>query len=403
MRPGSASIAAVHLNECRILMSHFALRQPNLKGRLRFTEPVSPHRAGVLLLPAPRYDGDIRAHSLRPRFLALPVEVGMSELERIYQIDQLLSERRFVTRKQLQERLGVSWATLKRDLAYMKDRLNAPIIFDRELGGYRFDRETKRIGPQYELPGLWFSAEEIHALLTMQHLLSNLDTGGLLGPQIQPLLARLTGLLGAADNPVEEVQRRIRIETVGARRFKLDHFQAVGSALLRRKRLLIRYRARGNGEVTEREVSPQRLVHYRGNWYLDCWCHLRDDLRACSVDAIEQVETLDKRAKDVADKRLDAVLGSGYGIFSGDNVTWATLLFTKERARWVADERWHPKQQGRTLEDGRYELKVPYADDRELIMDIMKYAGDCKVIEPKALREKVAKEFERAAAECRAG
>lgn len=48
-------------------------------------------------------------------------------MERIYQIDQILGDRRFVTRKELQERLGVSWATLKRDLNYLKDRLNAPI------------------------------------------------------------------------------------------------------------------------------------------------------------------------------------------------------------------------------------------------------------------------------------
>ena len=317
----------------------------------------------------------------------------MSGMERIYQIDQILGARHSITRKELQERLGVSWATLKRDIAYMRDRLNAPLIFDRNLGGYRFEKAGKRIGPQYELPGLWFSAEEIHALLTMQHLLSNLDTGGLLGPQIQPLLARLTGLLGTADNPAEEVQRRIRIQTVGAREFHLDHFQAVGSALLRRKRLVIRYHARGTDEVTEREVSPQRLNHYRDNWYLDAWCHLRDGLRAFSVDAIEHAEILDTKAKDVADKRLDEVLGSGYGVFSGDQISWAVLHFTPERARWVAAERWHRNQEGKFLEDGSYELRVPYADDRELIMDIMKYGNDCEVIEPEALKARVVSEF----------
>ncbi len=319
----------------------------------------------------------------------------MSSLERIYQIDQILTDRKFVPRNELQERLGISWATLKRDLSYLKDRLHAPIVFDRDLGGYRFEKQSARVGPQYELPGLWFSAEEIHALLTMQHLLSNLDTGGLLGPQIKPLLARLTGLLGTADNPAEEVQRRIRIETAGARKFHLDQFQAVGSALLRRKRLVIRYHARGSDETTEREVSPQRLVHYRDNWYLDAWCHLRDGLRAFAVDAIEHAELLDRKAKDVADKRLDEVLGSGYGIFSGDAVTWATLRFTPERARWVAAERWHPAQTGRPLKDGRYELRVPYADDRELIMDIMKYGGDCQVIGPPALVARVAAKFRR--------
>ena len=321
----------------------------------------------------------------------------MSGMERIYQIDQILAERRFVPRQELQEKLGVSWATLKRDLAYMKDRLNAPIVFDRELGGYRFEADNKRIGPQYELPGLWFSAEEIHALLTMQHLLSKLDTGGLLGPQIQPLLARLTGLLGSADNPAHEVQRRIRIETVGARQFHLDHFQAVGSALLRRKRLMIRYHARGKNETTEREVSPQRLVHYRDNWYLDAWCHLRQELRNFAVDAIDHAEILDKAAKNVAEKRLDEVLGTGYGIFSGDHVTWATLRFSPERARWVASERWHPQQKSKILKDGSFELQLPYSDDRELLMDIMKYGGDCRVIGPETLRPRVATELLRGA------
>lgn len=320
----------------------------------------------------------------------------MSNTERIYQIDQILSGRQFITRVELQERLGVSWATLKRDLNYLKDRLHAPIIFDRDLGGYRFENEGKRIGPQYELPGLWFSAEEIHALLTMQHLISNLDTGGLMGPQIKPLLARLTGLLGTADNPADEIQRRIKIERVGSRQFHLDHFQAVGSALLRRKRLHINYHARGTDEISEREVSPQRLVHYRDNWYLDSWCHVRDDLRAFSVDAIKHAEILDKKAKDISEKRLDDVLGSGYGIFSGDNVTWAVLRFSPNRARWVATERWHPNQEGRLLKDGSYELKVPYSDDRELIMDIMKYGGDCTVIKPETLIRRVAAEFGRA-------
>ena len=106
-------------------------------------------------------------------------------------------------------------------------------------------------------------------------------------------------------------------------------------------------------------------------------------------------EILDKRAKDIADTRLDEVLGSGYGIFAGDQVSWAVLRFTPERARWVASERWHPKQEGKFLDDGSYELRVPYADNRELIMDIMKYGSDCQVIEPAELQTKVAAELQR--------
>ena len=318
----------------------------------------------------------------------------MASVERIYQIDQIIGAQRVVSSAALMERLSVSLATLKRDLAYMKDRLHAPIIYDRSLNGYRYDNDEKRIGPQFDLPGLWFSAEEIHALLTMQHLLANLDSGGLLGPHIEPLLSRLSGLLGTGDGSTEEIQKRIHIETIGAREFQLDHFQIIGSALIRRKRLIIRYRARGTNEVTEREVSPQRLVHYRDNWYLDAFCHLRHDIRAFAVDAIQAAQLLDAKAKDINDQKMDQIMHSGYGIFSGDDVTWATLLFTPERARWVASERWHPLQTGQLREDGSYLLRVPYTDDRELIMDILKYGADCEVLEPPALMEKVMEQAE---------
>jgi len=313
----------------------------------------------------------------------------MSQTERVYKIDQLLTDRRVVSFQALQEALEVSRATLKRDLAYMRDRLNAPIVFDRDLDGYRFDGAAPKIGGQYELPGLWFSAAEIHALLTMQHLLANLDPGGILAPHIQPLMARLNALLGTAENTADEIRKRILIVGQGKRSLRLEHFERVGSALLRRKRLHISYYARGKDEVTEREVSPQRLVHYRENWYLDAWCHVRRELRNFSVDSIRRCEVLEKSAREVANRTMQEVLGPGYGIFGGRELQWASLRFSPERARWVATEAWHPQQRGRFEADGSWVLQLPYGDDRELIMDILKHGAHVEVLESAQLRDRV--------------
>lgn len=309
----------------------------------------------------------------------------MDRTERFHVIDMLLANRQVVSFQELLERLEVSRATLKRDLEYLRNRLNAPIVWNRDAGGYRYERDDP-LGGQYELPGLWFSAEEIHALLTMQHLLASLDAGGLLGPHIQPLMARLTGLLGSGRHPAEEVRKRIKLIPLAARQVSLEHFAALGSALLRRKRLQIGYYAKSRDEITERELSPQRLVHYRENWYLDAWCHLRRGLRSFAVDGMRRAEILERAAKEVPEKTLDAVLGSGYGIFSGREVAWAKLRFTPQRARWVALEQWHPRQKGRLMKDGRYVLEVPYSDDRELVMDILRHIPEVEVLAPAALR-----------------
>ncbi len=327
---------------------------------------------------------------------------SMSQTERLYKLKSWLDAGRCLTKATLLEELGISAATLKRDLAHLRDRMNAPIEFDRERKGWRLDRQAAVVGTQYELPGLWFSAEEIHALLTMQYLLAHLDAGGLLRPHIAPLAARLDKLLGAGagsktgasarlnSEVSREVARRIRVQTVGARKVHLPHFQAIGTALLQRRRLHIDYHGRGRNERREREVSPQRLIHYRDNWYLDAWCHVRRGLRSFAVDAVQAARVLDRAAIDVADSELDAVLGAGYGIFAGRKVQWATLRFTPERARWVAAETWHPKQRGRFEADGSFLLELPYADTRELVMDILRHVPEVEVVGPVGLREVVA-------------
>lgn len=318
----------------------------------------------------------------------------MDRTERFYKIDQLLTERRVVSFEQLELALGVSRATIKRDLEYLRNRLHAPIVWDRELRGYRFEAVPQGGNAQYELPGLWFNSSEIHALLTMQHLLAGIDSGGLLAPHIEPLKDRLRALLDTEDGASDEIQKRIKVIGVASRPPGLDHFAVVGSALLRRKRLLMSYYTRGRGQMTEREISPQRLVHYRENWYLDAWCHLRNELRSFAVDAIRRVELVDVPAKNIGESTLDAVLGAGYGIFSGRKVTWAKLRFTAERARWVATERWHPRQKGKLLDDGSYTLEIPYSDPRELTADVLKYGADVMVESPPELRQAVREKLE---------
>ncbi len=316
----------------------------------------------------------------------------MDRTERFYKIDQMIHDRRLVSFAELQDALEVSRATLKRDLEYMRNRLNAPIVWDRDAGGYRFETVPAHSGGQYELPGLWFNSSEVHALLTMQHLLANLDPGGLLTPHIQPLVARLNGLLGTGAHTADEIRKRVLIVGLGKRQLKLAHFEKVGAALLRRKRLQITYFARGSGETTEREVSPQRLVFYRENWYLDAWCHLREGLRNFAIDSIQRAEVVEKKAREVSLRSMNEALGPGYGIFSGRDLQTARLRFTPERARWVAQESWHPRQHGAFDAQGHWILEFPFADDRELIMDILKYGADVEVLGPPSLRRRVATE-----------
>jgi predicted DNA-binding transcriptional regulator YafY len=312
--------------------------------------------------------------------------------ERFYRIRRRLIEKKALTRREIEEELEISHATFKRDIEYLRDRLNVPIIWSRERQAYVLDPDAELA----ELPGVWFSPSEIYALLEIDHLLDSLG-GGLIGRQLGPLRERLRSLLDSGDHGHGEIRNRIRVLTLGTRRVDHDVFEALSLALLGRKRVFIRHRKRGDGGITERTVSPQRLVHYRYNWYLDAWCHVRQDLRTFAVDAISHARVGKEAARTVAEGELDRVLGAGYGIFSGAETQTAVLRFTTAAARWVADEVWHSRQVGRIEADGSYLLELPYSREPELVMDLLRHGAGVEVLAPPALRARVAAELADAA------
>ena len=310
----------------------------------------------------------------------------MDRTERFHLIDQMLCNQRVVTRAQFLDALEVSPATFKRDLEYLRDRLAAPIVWDRERRGYCYEQGEG--SEQFQLPGLWFNTSEIQALLSMDALLENLQPG-VLSNHIEPLRSRIRMLLDDGDHSVDEIARRIRIIPLAAKAYSSEYFQDLCQALLSRKCVDMTYYSRPTDSSSERRVSPQRLIYYRDNWYLDAWCHLRKALRSFSIDAIKVLNITSEAAIEVDAQELNRELESGYGIFSGAETRKAVLRFSPEIARWVSRETWHPDQQSEYDDQGYYVLRVPYSQDTELVMDILKHGSEVEVLQPSELRERV--------------
>jgi predicted DNA-binding transcriptional regulator YafY len=319
--------------------------------------------------------------------------------ERLYRIEALIRARGCVSFATLLEELEVSRATLKRDLEYLRNRMGAPIEYDRDANGYRFGADVQA-GGRRELPGLWFSEAELYSLLTAQQLLAGLDGDGLLSRHLQPLLDRIRQMLGHGDgaDAATALSQRIRVVTAWRRPVASRFFERVAAALLQRRRLQLRYLSRGRGELGDREVSPQRLVHYRNTWYLDAWCHRSGALRRFALDAIEAAEPREAAAQELPLQQVQAEMDAGYGIYAGGRRQWATLHFDANAARWASREEWHPQQQGRWLDNGDYELRLPYVDATELVMDVLRQGEQVRVVSPASLVQAVKTRLARAVA-----
>ena len=311
----------------------------------------------------------------------------MDRFIRILELHKVLAARRTaISRRQLEERLESNRSTVKRTIEEMRDFLGAPIVYDRTAGGYRYDRESG--DHAYEIPGLWLNADELLALATMQKLVGELQPG-LLTESFGAFHQRIAAMLKSMGTGSEEVARRVQLLQTEARPANPEDFRKITTALIKRRQLHASYHGRARDAPTERAVSPQRLIHYRDNWYLLGWCHLREELRTFALDRLAVQGTLDAPALEFAEAQLDAQLASSFGIFAGPAAEVAELLFTPNAAKWVADERWHPSQEGERLPDGRYRLRVPYSNPTELVQEILRQGPEVEVVSPPAIRKDV--------------
>ena len=270
----------------------------------------------------------------------------------------------------------------------MRSRLGAPIIWNRQAGGYTYGSEQ----PEFTIPGLWFSADEIHALLLMIHIVDQIKPS-FLSDQIKPFRDRLKTLANSGSGLTEPISRRVRMIAGATRIPNPACMDCVIRGTLGRRRLSIVYQSRSRSAESEREISPGRLLYYRTNWYLDAWCHSADSGRRFAVDAIRSARILDKAAQEIPPEPDS----TGYGIFSGAPVNEAVLRFNATIAPWVISSVWHPDQKLEQTDDGGVVLRVPFSHQKELLMDILRHGADVEVLAPEGLRASISETLRSAA------
>ncbi len=313
----------------------------------------------------------------------------MDGFDRIYDLHKILSKRTTpIPLSEILSQMECSRATFNRVKRHMTDFLGAPIAYSRQFGGYFYDHAE---GSRYELPGIWLSQEELHALVLIHGLLADIGSG-LLKNQLAPVRQRFEALL--AEREIDPCALADKVRMVGAtyRPVRHEHFVKIATALFNERCLQVTYASRSDGSTSTREISPQRLVHYRGNWYLDSWCHMREGLRTFALECIVASQWVERSFRKIPATELDAHFQPTYGIFSGQARDEAVLVFTPTIARRVRDEEWHPEQRLHPLPDGSLEMHLPFNPQtpQELVKDILSYGEDVTVVAPADLRRRVA-------------
>ena len=308
---------------------------------------------------------------------------------KLEQAHAIFKARRYpVGKTELLKQLECSESTLKRVIKALREQYDAPLLCDRTQGSYWYSDEKFELSS----PGAWLNPDTLLAMVSMQKLLAQLQLD-FLDQSLNQLWQQIEIYLKRKKLNTHQLDR-IRILPINARIHQSSLFQKLTAALLQRQCLHITYYGRGSDQISERIISPQRLAHYKDNWYLDAWCHLRQEMRMFALDGIQEVQPDKSVCIEIAEAELDTLLASSYGIFSGTAMHTAVLRFSAKSARWVASEQWHPNQIASWCGDGRYQLEIPYADARELLMDIQRHLPEVEIVSPPELKQALLKRLQ---------
>jgi predicted DNA-binding transcriptional regulator YafY len=297
---------------------------------------------------------------------------------------------RYPNARGMAERHGISTKQAQRDVEFVRERLNAPLRFNRMRNGYEYE-DTR-----YELPPIWCSQDELLALCVALRLAAAVPD-----KQVKSFLHELLGKFldfrSATPSPnLRSMETKISVKNIQYYKIEEVVFHQTLAALLRGNSIRIAYRSPYAGAETERTILPLHLLHYMGNWHLIAFCSLKKELRDFALSRIRHIETADQPVR--LPEHLPAIedfIARSFGLMSSGPQADVCLRFSPDVAEWISEQVWHQNQEASSNADGSMILRFPVSDFREIKREILKYGASVEVVSPAELRDEVKKEIEK--------
>ncbi|MBC7543065.1 MAG: WYL domain-containing protein [Candidatus Sericytochromatia bacterium] len=306
-----------------------------------------------------------------------------NRLERLMYIDRLIRAPGGTTTDRLIEVCEVSRRSIEDDLRFMRDRMRAPLIYDRSANRYRYTN------PDFRLPALDLDDDDLMALLVGAEIIARTGGSAVAAPY-RAALSKIT------DRAVEPSEPGIRQELVGiwiggnqGPPAPAGLFRDLNAAILDRAIVHLTYRAASTDAITERPVEPYGLYLHGDTWYLIAFCRLRQDWRYFHLARIQTWQVQAERYDWQPDFDISVFLHRTFSLEQTSETFEAVIRFLPPSSRYVRERLWHPQQTLTVAPDGSVTLTLPGSGQGELVRWVLGYGPDAEVLAPDSLRSAV--------------
>lgn len=311
-------------------------------------------------------------------------------LERLLQIDLLLRAAQRQTTGTIAKALEVSERTIRNDLAFLRDRFNAPLEFNRQKGFHYID-------PDWRLPSISLSQGELFAL-TLGARMLQAYSGSTYATELRSAIARLSERL--PEQTWIDLQRiadeRIIFRSGAETYLNPEIWNQLLEACRTSQQVKMCYFTASRNAQSERVLDPYLLHIYRGtNPYVIGFCQQRQEIRWFRVDRIQSLEVLNTKfmrdrtfnAQEHLERIFQAEVGGGKPV---EVVIW----FDGPTAPYIWERRWHPTQEIEQHSDGSITLRMSVVGLNEIKRWVLGYGKGARVKSPPELVKLVQDEVE---------
>jgi predicted DNA-binding transcriptional regulator YafY len=281
----------------------------------------------------------------------------------------------------------ISPRTAYRDLDFARDRLQAPIEYDRQRGSYVLTE------PTYDLPAITMTRGELLAIFFAQ-LAASQYRGTPYESELRAALDKLREALAdevrVAPNALADF---LSLDLGPVTTPDPEVFTRVAESYARRRCLRVRYTSFGSGRTLDRTVEPYRVFNKRGDWYLAAHDHRRRAVRHFALQRIRRAEVTDVPYAIKPGFRFEAHLADAFSVEKGAKPVAVAIRFLPRQAQYIRERRWHATQKIQDRLDGGCVLRMRVSGLDEVRRWVLGFGAEAEVLTPTALRRAVTEEL----------
>jgi len=301
--------------------------------------------------------------------------VCMSQTERVFEIDRRIRETGSFTIRQIMKKFEVSSRQVKRDIEYMRERMNLPMVWDPAMHAYRYDKPSALLA---------YSSEKALIFLSLlRSVMANRDMIPLIDDDILDYIKK------SLSPAYRDINERIHYFSTVSETPDYSSFSKVCEAMVHSRRVELVY-TNMQQVSSQRQVEPLNLINYSGKWYVIAYDLSKSELRKFLLSRIRTITILEDAIEERSlGAELEEYLTVGFGIFSGKKARRGVFEIYPPASYSMKHQLWHKDQRIETFLDERglecVRLEIPITHTQELVGKLLSYGELARPVSPEDL------------------